>query len=74
MHCINSIPVGEGTDKRGKVKWLGLQQYVCVVCVCVFFPFILDIKFVGRSIYIYIYVWSSVWINRVTLPILLVVS
>ena len=25
-----------------------VQQYVCV-CVCVFFPFILDIKFVGRT-------------------------
>ena len=22
---------------------------VCVLCVCVFFPFILDIKFVGRT-------------------------
>ena len=39
MHCINSIPVGEGTDKGRKVKGLGLQQYVCMyVCmyVCVY--------------------------------------
>ena len=30
MHCINSIPVGEGTEKGRKVKGLGLQQYVCM--------------------------------------------
>ena len=36
MHCINSIPVGEGTDKGGKVNWLGLQQYVCMyVCMVI---------------------------------------
>ena len=36
------------TDKLPHTRYIYMKGIICV-CVCVFFPFILDIKFVGRT-------------------------
>ena len=38
-----------GVVRHVAIRLCGRSGDVCVVCVCVFFPFILDIKFVGRT-------------------------
>ena len=51
------------------------ESNVVYVCVCVAIQFILDVRFVSVCMYVCMVItYSRVWINRVRLPILLVVS
>ena len=46
---INRLAGTPDKHKKKHVEYIIKQVYNYVLCVCVFFPFILDIKFVGRT-------------------------
>ena len=49
VHCRESAGTGPVNLKVVSVTRAALAGHHVCVCVCVFFPFILDIKFVGRT-------------------------
>ena len=48
-YCTLTLIAMKATPKQNKKHYQTRYYIVCVVCVCVFFPFNLDIKFVART-------------------------